>query len=57
VINRNWEELKRVSNANIQRDKGIIHIQTRSIQCEGSFEDMKKIMILSISTIELKKKL
>jgi transposase len=42
VINRNWEDLKQASNANIQSDKGIIHRQTRSIQCEGSFGDMKQ---------------
>lgn len=42
VINRNWEELKKASNTNIQSEKGIIYRQTRSIQNEGSFGDMKQ---------------
>ena len=40
-INRNWDNLKKVSDANIQSEKGIFYRQIRSIQTEGSFGDMK----------------
>ena len=40
-INRNWEELKRISHANIQSEEGILDRQIRSIQAEGAFANMK----------------
>ncbi len=41
-INEQWEELKEASNANIQSEKGILKRQTRSIQTEGHFGDIKE---------------
>ena len=38
-INERWEELKEESNANIQREEGILKRQTRSIQTEGHCGD------------------
>ena len=40
-INELWEELKEESNANIQSEEGIQKRQTRSIQTEGNFGDIK----------------
>ena len=40
-INERWEELKEESNANIQSEEGILKRQTRSIQTEGHFGDIK----------------
>ena len=40
-INEQWEELKEESHANIQSEKGILKRQTRSIQTEGHFGDIK----------------
>jgi len=40
-INRNWESLKQETDSNIHSKKGILYRQTRSIQTEGSFGDMK----------------
>lgn len=41
-INERWEELKEASHANIQSEKGILKRQTRSIQTEGHFGDIKE---------------
>ena len=41
-INERWEELKEESNANIQSEEGILKRQTRSIQTEGHFGDIKE---------------
>ena len=41
-INERWEELKEESNANIQSETGILKRQTRSIQTEGHFGDIKE---------------
>ena len=41
-INEQWEELKEKSHANIQSEKGIVKRQTRSIQTEGHFGDIKE---------------
>ena len=41
-INERWEELQAESHANIQSRKGIINRQTRSIQTEGHFGDIKE---------------
>ena len=41
-INEQWEELKEESYANIQSEKGIVKRQTRSIQTEGHFGDIKE---------------
>lgn len=41
-INQNWEKLKKISDANIQSEKGIIYRQIRSIQTEGVFGHMKE---------------
>ena len=41
-INEQWEELKEVSHANIQSEKGILNRQIRSIQTEGHFGDIKE---------------
>ena len=41
-INERWEELKEESHANIQSEKGILKRQTRSIQTEGHFGDIKE---------------
>ena len=41
-INERWEELKEESNANIQSKEGILKRQTRSIQTEGHFGDIKE---------------
>ena len=41
-INRQWEELQSESHANIMSDKGILNRQTRSIQTEGHFGDIKE---------------
>jgi len=41
-INEVWEELKEKSHANIQSEKGILKRQTRSIQTEGHFGDIKE---------------
>ena len=41
-INEQWEELKEESHANIQSEKGILKRQTRSIQTEGHFGDIKE---------------
>ena len=41
-INEQWEELKEKSHANIQSEKGILKRQTRSIQTEGHFGDIKE---------------
>jgi len=41
-INRNWDELKKVSEENIHTEKGIKHRQIRSVQAEGSFGNMKE---------------
>lgn len=41
-INERWEELKEGSNANIQSETGILKRQTRSIQTEGHFGDIKE---------------
>lgn len=40
--NERWEELKEESNANIQSEEGILKRQTRSIQTEGHFGDIKE---------------
>ena len=37
-----FEELKEESHANIQNEKGILKRQTRSIQTEGHFGDIKE---------------
>ena len=41
-VNERWEELKEGSNANIQSETGILKRQTRSIQTEGHFGDIKE---------------
>ena len=41
-INEQWEDLKEKSHVNIQSEKGIIKRQTRSIQTEGHFGDIKE---------------
>lgn len=41
-INEQWEALKEESHANIQSEKGILKRQTRSIQTEGHFGDIKE---------------
>lgn len=41
-INEQWEKLKEESNANIQSERGILKRQTRSIQTEGHFGDIKE---------------
>lgn len=41
-INERWECLKEASHANIQSEKGILKRQTRSIQTEGHFGDIKE---------------
>ena len=41
-INEQWEGLKEESHANIQSEKGILKRQTRSIQTEGHFGDIKE---------------
>ena len=41
-INEQWEELKEKSHANIQSERGILKRQTRSIQTEGHFGDIKE---------------
>ena len=41
-VNERWEELKEESNANIQSETGILKRQTRSIQTEGHFGDIKE---------------
>ena len=37
-----WEELREKSHANIQSERGILKQQTRSIQTEGHFGDIKE---------------
>ena len=41
-INERWEELREESNRNIQSEEGILKRQTRSIQTEGHFGDIKE---------------
>jgi len=41
-INEQWEDLKAVSHANIESEKGILNRQIRSIQTEGHFGDIKE---------------
>ncbi len=41
-INEQWEELKERSHSNIQSERGILKRQTRSIQTEGHFGDIKE---------------
>ncbi len=41
-INEQWEELKEKSYVNIQSEKEIVKRQTRSIQTEGHFGDIKE---------------
>ena len=41
-INAQWEELREKSHANIQSERGILKRQTRSIQTEGHFGDIKE---------------
>ncbi len=41
-INEQCEELKERSHANIQSERGILKRQTRSIQTEGHFGDIKE---------------
>ena len=41
-INEQWEELREKSHANIQSERGILKRQTRSIQTEGHFGDIKE---------------
>ena len=41
-INHHWEELKVITNKNIQSEKGIIYRQIRSLQSEGVFGNMKE---------------
>lgn len=48
-INERWEELKEKSHANIQSEKGILNRQIRSIQTEGHFGDIKKMMTSGVS--------
>ena len=41
-IDEQWEELKERSHVNIQSERGILKRQTRSIQTEGHFGDIKE---------------
>ena len=41
-INERWEALREEANANIQSEEGILKRQTRSIQTEGHFGDIKE---------------
>ena len=41
-LNEQWEELREKSHANIQSERGILKRQTRSIQTEGHFGDIKE---------------
>ena len=41
-INEQWDELREKSHANIQSERGILKRQTRSIQTEGHFGDIKE---------------
>ena len=41
-INEQWEELREKFHANIQSERGILKRQTRSIQTEGYFGDIKE---------------
>ena len=41
-INEQWEELREKSHANIQSERWILKRQTRSIQTEGHFGDIKE---------------
>ena len=41
-INEQWEELREKSHSNIQSERGILKRQTRSIQTEGHFGDIKE---------------
>lgn len=41
-INEQWEELRKKSHANIQSERVILKRQTRSIQTEGHFGDIKE---------------
>ena len=41
-INERWEKLKEESNANVQSETGILKRQTRSIQTEGHFGNIKE---------------
>ena len=41
-VNERWEALKEESHTNIQSEKGILKRQTRSIQTEGHFGDIKE---------------
>ena len=41
-INERWEELREESHRNIQSEEGILKRQTRSIQTEGHFGDIKE---------------
>ena len=41
-INERWEELREESNANIQSEESVLKRQTRSIQTEGHFGDIKE---------------
>ena len=41
-INQQWDELREKSHANIQSERGILKRQTRSIQTEGHFGDIKE---------------
>ena len=41
-INEQWEELREKSHANIQSERVILKRQTRSIQTEGHFGDIKE---------------
>ena len=41
-INEQWEELREKSHANIQSERGILKRQTRPIQTEGHFGDIKE---------------
>ena len=41
-INERWEELREESHTNIQSEEGILKRQTRSIQTEGHFGDIKE---------------
>ena len=42
-INEQWEELREKTHANIQSERGILKRQTRSIQTEGHFGDIKEM--------------
>ena len=41
-INEQWEKLKEASHENIESEEGILKRQTRSIQTEEHFEDIKE---------------